>query len=116
MTYGVGDEVVDEPRKRNAEQLFPVALDNEPVWGRSTSDGALLVVAGLLNVPTPEEDGNGRDGTKTKRKPPHETQVVLTTTTHSQPAIKSIQESSSHPEEYQWDEGGDDETEVNHGV
>ena len=94
------DEVVDEPGNRDGRQVDPVTADDQKVGHLATNHGVLLVASGLLHAKTPDEDRKSRNDTKPERQAPDSPKMVL----------------AKNPEEDQWDEGSDYETEVNHRI
>ena len=78
--YWVRDEVVDEPRDRDAEPFLPVAADDEPVGRRATHERAALEVGGLVHPDPPDEDEGGGDDTEAEREAPHGAKGVLAAT------------------------------------
>ena len=51
------DKVVNEPSKRDGEEVDPVALNDKPIWDSSVAHRILSVMRRILHVQPPNEDG-----------------------------------------------------------
>jgi len=79
-TYGVDDEVVQEPSAGNGKESNPVTLEDQPVGDLGVLHRIALVPLRLVHIQSPNEDGESGNNTETKGETPDSPEVVGTET------------------------------------
>ena len=75
-TYGVDNEVIQEPRGRNGKEPDPVSLNDQPVRDLGVLHGIALEPLGFIHPQPPQEDGEGGNDTEPKGEAPDSPKVV----------------------------------------
>jgi hypothetical protein len=77
-TYGVNNEVVQEPRGGNGKKPNPVTLDDQPVRDLGVLHRIASEPLWFLHVYSPNQDCESGDDTETKRNTPDSPEMVRT--------------------------------------
>lgn len=80
-TYRINDKVVNKPRCGDGKESNPIALDDQPVGNLGVLHRIALESLRFIHVNPPNQDGESRDDTETKRETPDCPEVVGTETT-----------------------------------